>query len=1647
MFAGAVFTDNADIQAVDAVNMLTALGVIDGFEDGSFKPDGTVTRAQMAKMIFVVRNNKVDDAAYKNNSTKFTDINDNWAAGYIKFCESQGIIAGKSETLFKPNDTVTGVEAAKMLLVLAGYDPDKAGLTGPDWRTNTLRWAGGAGLFDGVNSSLEEGLPRQYAAQVIYNALDANRVKWSDDNNSFDDILNGGVKETVGRAYMGLYRTAGVLVSVEGNEITLANADGAESDATSYDSKSEKYKYETNFTKVDTDYSDLLGQKVKVMFKDAKTNSVLGVYPLSDNTAITVNANEIEADGEKVKFGGKSYGVENDYGKNYIDVYYTSVDGKMTEFVGEDGTENKDLTTFTTEAGVTYGLSGKQYDSDEKDDKGNTVVNGYKANQPIPDNGYTKRGFYTNVESPAQSIFDNWDSSAAIMTFVDSNANGKFNAVIITDYKAAEVTSVSSSKLVAGKSYNFDEENIDEGFAKDDWAIISWDRFNDCQRIQKADVVTEKLNGLRKDSESDDYVIYDKKNNYYYGVKYNEYQIGDSWYNGVDGGVSTSDINTVQAGDTVEAVIVNGVVYKIKRTTEGSLSDVTNVAMVVNKEEGIGGKQVKLQFFNDTTRVVDVDSDSQIPYATTYKDATKTQVDKYGLEVGKLYEYSISGGEYSFEYLDKTPDYYGEYSYKAGISDIKTATTTNPTDGDGPDYSWATNENGTNPSTINGTTIDDKAKVILFKQTYPNDPEKKESYNESKVITGKQLKALAAADAFESSTITAEKAKSEDVDWFTADISGLTRAAALALHVEIIPGTLRSNDYYGYIMDDASQSGSNEVQYKLLVQGTDEIITVYEKNVDYRQRKKNQLIGYKTLDSADADKRYIDDVFRYTRGTPHFGLSAITSTNSNKSKIQIADVKGDLEVNADTVLFFINTDDMTGTSADSASSISKAHVWYDKADTIQVWDAGTCYAANCLYLADNDELEVLVVENGDGCFRGPYTSDVSVSASNQTAMVSATSRNITVNTKGIADDAVVEITDSDGNLLGKEYVNSGSATIYANISSLAKKQGEYTLTVTVYTNYDIDEATPADRTKIVDTFILLTVGEQKTEMPAEDVKAVNDNLSQLGSGKTLAITGKVSSDTYETGAATLVLGASSTKPAELGTSTTVKGDVKLDASNVTVPPSGATLNATTATVVGKLPDNLTLNVTDTLTAENADIASLANVKAKNLEAKTVTVDATNAKNVTGQIEATDSITVEQGALATAPNMKADTITVADTVTSKDINDKKIVADELIASVDVTAGSEVNLASTEVVGQIDVSGTATLGDVSATATRAAGDKVPGTVNVKLGGKAIFTKGIDMSKVTGVVAEGNTNASIVFQSVKPSIPADKAGKLFAHKNAAEGANNYVFVDEPTLSTSTEVVYTWATVDIADAAEKATCWISTETADAPAPDAPGFAATTVKLVSTESSNTATFTLNEDAASAFVYDSETAEEVVTGITPAIASKTLTLTFTGNAVPTTNKKYYISVKKTADSTESERTEVTVQVVTAAPEFDESDGNTSALKTGEGAGAKPTAEFKLKEAASDTTFQIYSATGSGQALAQGTKVDGATVTAGGQDNKTLTVTFPADPFGQNDTSLTYFITATKTGCEESTGTQVTVNKAATETPSENGGGEEQQVAE
>ena len=172
------FSDKDEIVNKEAVQMLVELGVINGKDDGTYDPTGIVTRAEMAKMICVVLNGGKDPSLGSTVTNSYTDTVAHWAAGYIEYCTQLGIVAGDGAGNFNPNATVTGSEAAKMLLVAMGYKSEVEGFTGANWAIAVNVRANQKGLYSDLSISVDAGLTRDSAAQMVYNALDAGIVSY-----------------------------------------------------------------------------------------------------------------------------------------------------------------------------------------------------------------------------------------------------------------------------------------------------------------------------------------------------------------------------------------------------------------------------------------------------------------------------------------------------------------------------------------------------------------------------------------------------------------------------------------------------------------------------------------------------------------------------------------------------------------------------------------------------------------------------------------------------------------------------------------------------------------------------------------------------------------------------------------------------------------------------------------------------------------------------------------------------------------------------------------------------------------------------------------------------------------------------------------------------------------------------------------------------------------------------------------------------------------------------------------------------------------------------------------------------------------------------------------------------------------------------
>ena len=456
MFAGAAFTDQADIKVEnEVVDTLIELGVINGYTDGSFKPNDTVTRAEMAKMIYVLRTGNSDASAYNNDKTSFTDVNGHWAAGFIKYCQSVGIIAGQSATKFAPDQTVTAQEAAKMLLVTLGYDANKAGLVGINWASKTNALADENGLLDDVNTSFTGPCPRQYAAQLIYNAIDTPTVVWRDDAYTNVTLL-GDDNKTVGEKFMNLKKTTAVLEDVsktsgkETFELTLDKSTVDENKTTD-----DKGKALYNFTNVKKDYSDLKYQMVTVLYKNNDKSKVYGVYATKDNTQQTGILKNLKMDGNKAKLDDTKYDLAD----------------KNTVYVnGKSWTENKKDSNNIKSFIDTYGN-----DSDTK---------------------YTNAAYMQPTEVKLLATDGSTDYSILnVKTFAVAKVTAVGSDYINVSFKKGDNTIASKSKLES------DDWDWYDGVKKNDYVVLTaagnYGTGNGL--VEKATVVTGKVNGTKSD--------------------------------------------------------------------------------------------------------------------------------------------------------------------------------------------------------------------------------------------------------------------------------------------------------------------------------------------------------------------------------------------------------------------------------------------------------------------------------------------------------------------------------------------------------------------------------------------------------------------------------------------------------------------------------------------------------------------------------------------------------------------------------------------------------------------------------------------------------------------------------------------------------------------------------------------------------------------------------------------------------------------------------------------------------------------------------------------------------------------------------------------------------------------------------------------
>ena len=592
MFAGAAFTDQADIKVdSEVVDTLVSLGIVEGFEDGSFQPNATVTRAQMAKMIYVLRTGKSDASAYNDDKTSFTDIGSHWARGYIKYCQSLGIIAGKSNTIFAPNATVTAQEAAKMLLVTLGYNAEKAGLVGANWASKTNALADENGLLEDVNTSFTSACPRQYAAQLIYNAIDTPTVVWRDDaytNTNYKDEDN----QTIGEKYMGLESDTGMLVAA--GKVGL---DGQKYDedqiALAHVNKNDVGKDDgdiVTLSDVTGDYSALLGQHVKVLHKVTKTgvnnskDKVYGVYATDKNgvlfTGISKDLDTVSGE-KKINVNGKKY----------------DVDSKLTVY--------------------TYSLSKEKFESKDQDIS-------------------TAAKIATAVKALNDDAFK--------ISVISNDDDSKIDTIVKVPVTFSKITATTSTTVTykvcnnkggttsVGAKLNFEDDTPEmyDGFKKDDYVFVGTNLHTGNTAFTKAEKISGKVSASKK----------------------NEIKVDGSWYKLTHTDKKDKVLDT---NKNVELYVCGNYAYYVDGSVSGNLDTLLLKSVEDTYSTLNGGVSAKVIFADGTEKIINIEGWKHYDSSwTSYTDEAGTLKTQIGaIPTNALYIYDEDDGNYTLTDISK----------------------------------------------------------------------------------------------------------------------------------------------------------------------------------------------------------------------------------------------------------------------------------------------------------------------------------------------------------------------------------------------------------------------------------------------------------------------------------------------------------------------------------------------------------------------------------------------------------------------------------------------------------------------------------------------------------------------------------------------------------------------------------------------------------------------------------------------------------------------------------------------------------------------------------------------------------------------------------------------------------------------------------
>ncbi|MBO7209255.1 MAG: S-layer homology domain-containing protein [Clostridia bacterium] len=505
MMTSVVFADFSDVADdaayAEAVNVGVALGLFTGYEDGTFQPEGNITRAEFAAMVVRALNQENQAKSAATASAVFPDVAaDHWANGYINVASKRGIVNGYEDGTFRPENNVTFEEAVKMLVVAIGHEPD-VGAAG--YPLGYLSVADDYDITDDAMGVVGEAATRGLVAQLLLNTMDTPLMEqvgygaWV--NYQVNDGYNGTARETLLSKNHGVAKLKVVVEST--SLLTESGANDEEYVTVTVDDAFDS-KYEADLldaTRIyagETNISELVGKKAIVYASyDPKTKDLVAVYVKADTTK-TYEVTVSSADRDSVKCPSCDEDGHTDHdNENFKFYYYKTATDKKASFidVSKDAKvyfngvlkETANANAIIAELVKYYGEATFQITADNSKIYDTVFITNYKT---LVVESVSAKRFRVSSKNAAGSITYYKEDGSVDATLVDAtgaemawedlkendiisvvesgDSKKVIKAELLTATVAGKVTGVSqdsSEYVIAGETYAVDGINVDPG--------------------------------------------------------------------------------------------------------------------------------------------------------------------------------------------------------------------------------------------------------------------------------------------------------------------------------------------------------------------------------------------------------------------------------------------------------------------------------------------------------------------------------------------------------------------------------------------------------------------------------------------------------------------------------------------------------------------------------------------------------------------------------------------------------------------------------------------------------------------------------------------------------------------------------------------------------------------------------------------------------------------------------------------------------------------------------------------------------------------------------------------------------------------------------------------------------------------------------